>query len=244
MTWAGGLLALRLEKYRALMLAFAAGVLVASALMDVIPDALELLANSSDALHHHHLLLACCLGFLAFYLLEHLTHRHEEPHDLTSAYASRAGMLGATGVAIHSLLDGVAIGEAFQAGPGLGWAVALAVIVHKFADGVSVVGVLVGTGASARTANLLLIPTATAPLAGLTIQTLVPLPLYLLALTLGWFAGLPLPWRRGPDSRGARTERVTLAAGSHDEWRGAGLPREQEVDPCGYPCLVSCRSPH
>jgi ZIP family zinc transporter len=191
MTWGGGFLALRLEAYRAFVLAFAAGALVASALIDLIPDALELLTKSGGSLHHHHLLFACCLGFLAFYLLEQVTHdQHHRAHNPTPASAPHAGMLGAAGIGIHSLLDGVAIGEAFQAGSGLGWIIALAVIVHKFADGVSIVGVLVGTGQSARTANLMLIPTAAAPLAGLAIQMLIPLPIEFLALALGWFSGV------------------------------------------------------
>jgi zinc transporter, ZIP family len=191
MTWGGGILALRLEAYRAFVLAFAAGALVGTALIDVIPDALELLATSGEPLHHHHLLFACCLGFLGFYLLEQVSHNSSDPHhDLTSAHAPDAGLLGAAGIGIHSLLDGVAIGEAFQAGSGVGWIVALAIIVHKFADGVSTVGVLISTGRSERTVKLMLIPTAAAPLAGLAIQALFPLPLHLLALTLGWFAGV------------------------------------------------------
>jgi ZIP family zinc transporter len=190
MTWGGGMLALRLEAYRAFVLAFAAGALVGSALIDVIPDALGLLATSGEPLHHHHLLFACCLGFLGFYLLEQVMHNSADPHDLTPAHAPHAGLLGATGIGIHSLIDGIAIGEAFQAGSDVGWIVALAVIVHKFADGVSTVGVLISTGRSARTINLMLIPTAAAPLAGLAIQSLVPLPLHMLALALGWFAGV------------------------------------------------------
>jgi ZIP family zinc transporter len=190
MTWGGGFLALRLEAYRAFVLAFAAGALVGSALIDVIPDALELLATSGEPLHHHQLLFACCMGFLGFYLLEQVTHDSSDPHDLTPAHAPHAGLLGAAGIGIHSLIDGIAIGEAFQAGSDVGWIVALAVIVHKFADGVSTVGVLISTGRSARTVNLMLIPTAAAPLAGLAIQALVPLPLHMLALALGWFAGV------------------------------------------------------
>jgi hypothetical protein len=54
----------------------------------------------------------------------------------------------------------------------------------------STVGVLVSTGRSARAIRLLLIPTSLAPLAGLAIQALVPLPLHVLALAWGWFAGV------------------------------------------------------
>jgi ZIP family zinc transporter len=190
MTLGGGLLALRLDAYRAFVLAFAAGALVASALIDVIPDALDLLAKSGAAFHHHHLMFASCLGFLVFYLFEQVTHDTSEPHDFTPAHTHHAGMLGAVGIGVHSLLDGVAIGEAFHAGSGVGWIVALAVIVHKFADGVSTIGVLVGTGRGGRIAYGVLLVIAMAPLLGLAIQTLVPLPLYLLAFVLGWFAGV------------------------------------------------------
>jgi ZIP family zinc transporter len=190
MTLGGGLLVLRLEAYRAFVLAFAAGALVASALIDVIPDALELLARSGSPLHHHHLMFACSLGFLSFYLLEQLTHSSEEPHDLVPMHTGQAGLWGAAGIGIHSLIDGAAIGEAFHVGSALGWVVALAVIVHKFADGVSTVGILVSTGRSTRTAHTMLGLTSAAPLAGLALQGLVPLPLPGLALVLGWFAGV------------------------------------------------------
>jgi ZIP family zinc transporter len=186
MTFGGGLLALRLEAYRAFVLAFAAGTLVSTALIDVLPDALDLLTKSGAPLHHHHLLFACCLGFLAFYLLEQATHANHH-HELAP---SRAGLWGALGIGVHCLLDGVAIGEAFRAGAGAAWIVALAVIVHKFADGVSTAGILLSTGRSPRVANAILALIALAPLAGLALQVLLPLPLYMLAFVLGWFAGV------------------------------------------------------
>lgn len=64
MTFGGGFVALRLQAYRGLVLAFCAGALVAGALMDVIPDALQLLESTQSRFHHHHLLFACSLGFL------------------------------------------------------------------------------------------------------------------------------------------------------------------------------------
>jgi len=190
MTFGGGLLALRLEAYRAFVIAFAAGALVASALMDVIPDALELLTRSGAPLHHHHLMFACSLGFLSFYLLEQVTHTPGDPHDTVTAEIGQAGVWGAAGIGVHSLLDGVAIGEAFHAGAAVGWIVALAVTVHKFADGVSTVSILVTTGRSSSVAQAMLLVTALAPLVGLTLQTLVPLPLSVLALFLAWFSGV------------------------------------------------------
>jgi zinc transporter ZupT len=190
MTLGGGLVALRLEAYRAFVLAFAAGALVASALMDVLPDAMDLLLKAGTPLHHHHVAFACTLGFLSFYLIEQTTHDRPDQHSVVHVHANRAGLWGATGIGVHSLLDGVAVGEAFRAGAAIGWVVAFAVIVHKFADGVSTVGILLSTGRSSSDAKMMLLVTALAPLAGLALQMLVPLPLSLLALVLGWFAGV------------------------------------------------------
>lgn len=189
MTFGGGLLALRMEASRAFVLAFAAGALVATALMNVIPDALELLTKSGVALHHHHLMFASSLGFLSFYLLERITHAVDR-HGPVSGNAHSAGLWGASGIGIHSLVDGFAIGEAFTAGAAIGWIVALAVTVHKFADGVSTVGVLVSTGRSTRITRMILALIATAPLVGLAVQMIVPLPLSAFALVLGWFSGV------------------------------------------------------
>jgi zinc transporter ZupT len=188
MTFGGGLIALRLEAYRAFVLAFAAGALITTALLDVIPGALGLLENTASLLPHQHVMFASTLGFLAFYLLEQVAHDPGKAHDPGPAHS--AGLFGATGIALHSLLDGVAIGEAFRAGAGVGWVVALAVIVHKFADGVSTVSILMSTGRDARSANVALAIVALAPLAGLAIQAILPLPPSMLALVLGWFAGV------------------------------------------------------
>jgi ZIP family zinc transporter len=190
MTFGGGMLALRMEASRSFVLAFAAGALVTTALMNVIPDALELLTRSGVALHHHHLMFASSLGFLSFYLLNWTTHSHVDSHGAPSSNAHYAGLWGVSGIGIHSLVDGFAIGEAFSAGAVVGWIVALAVTVHKFADGVSAVGVLVSTGRGPRVTRTILLLIALAPLVGLAVQELVPLPLSALALVLGWFSGV------------------------------------------------------
>jgi ZIP family zinc transporter len=188
MTFGGGLVALRFDAYRAFVLAFAAGALITTALLDLIPEALGLLEEAGMPLPHQHVMFACTLGFLAFYLLEPVAHDAGEPHDLGPAPS--AGLFGASGLALHSLLDGVAIGEAFRAGAGVGWVVALAVIVHKFADGVSTVSILVSTGRSTRGINAALVLVALAPLLGLALQALVALPTHMLAFVLGWFSGV------------------------------------------------------
>jgi zinc and cadmium transporter len=190
-TLGGGLLVLRLQAYRGLVLAFCAGALVAGALMDVIPNALQLLESTQTSFHHHHLLFASTLGFLVFYLFEHAAH-HSDERDHPSHYnhSCQVGAWGAAGIGIHSFFDGVAIGGAFEAGTELGWVVAFAVLMHKLADGASTVGVMLGTQHDANTTLRMLLITALAPLAGTILQSLVTIPKPVLALTLGWFAGV------------------------------------------------------
>jgi zinc transporter ZupT len=159
--------------------------------MDVLPDALQLLESSQTRFHHHHLLLACSLGFLCFYLFEHAAH-HTESQDHPSHYnhTHQAGAWGAAGIGVHSFFDGVAIGGAFQANSEIGWVVALAVMLHKIADGASTVGVMLGTRHSLPTTTVVLSATAFAPVAGTLAQSAFQVPKPLLALALGWFSGV------------------------------------------------------
>ena len=191
MTFGGGLLVLRLEAYRGLLFSFCAGALIAGALLNVIPESLQLLATSQSGFSPEHLLLACSLGFLFFYLFEHVVHRNHG-HDSNPIYSPRqeVGTWGALGIGIHSFFDGVAIGGAFQAGNEMGWVVALAVMIHKIADGASSVGVMLSSRHSMAKIITVLAVTAIAPLIGTMVQSALVIPASILALILGWFSGI------------------------------------------------------
>ncbi len=191
-TLGGGAIALSLKAYRGAVLAFCAGVLVALALLEILPESLELLESLDHAIDHHHLLIAAALGFICFYFVEHLSHHHGrgEAGDAAHPHAHETGLWGVVGIAVHSLLDGVAIGQGFQVGGKIAWIVALAVMIHKLADGVSAVGIMLGTRHSLRTTVLMLAVTALTPIAGVLLQMAFTIPLALLLLMLCWFAGV------------------------------------------------------
>ena len=165
---------------------------MAAALMEILPDALELLESAHSPFHHHHLLFACVLGFLCFYLLEYATHHRETPDVQEShhAHAPHAGVLGAMGIVVHSLIDGFAIGKGFHIHDQVGWAIAIGVTLHKLADGASVAGLMLGTQHSTRATTAMLSVTAIAPIFGVWLQGYVALATPQLALLLGWFAGV------------------------------------------------------
>ena len=181
-TLASGLGALYLRNHKPLVFAFCSGALIGSAIILLLPDARQLLEQSTSGLSADLVWLACALGFLFFYLFERGAHATQS--------ARIAGLGGVIGLATHSFLDGVVIGQGFRAGEEIGLALAAAVLLHKLADGVSAVGVMLGTEHSVRETTLMLVITAVAPVAGAAAQSFLVLPVSVLALMLSWFAGM------------------------------------------------------
>lgn len=188
-TIGGSLVALRTQQYRGPVYAVCAGALIGTALLAVVPEALKLTALGGRT--PEELLLASAIGFFVFYVLENLPHRgraHAEVLHYTHGHPT--GIWAAAGLAVHSFIDGIAIGEAFDEHFGLGWAVASGVILHKFADGLSVAGVMRGTRQSDRSTWGMVILVAAAPVAGVLTEPFLHVPPGLRALLLGWFAGV------------------------------------------------------
>lgn len=188
-TLAGGLGALLLRKHRSWVFGFCSGALIGVAVIFLLPDARQLLADADRSLSPNLVWLCCALGFLFFYLFERGTHGND--HE-TAEGASIAGWGGAIGIAIHSFFDGIVLGQGFRAEETLGLALALAVMLHRLVDGISTVGVMLGTHHSARQTSSMLLLTAVAPMGGVLAQSFIVLPRSLFALLLSWFAGMLL----------------------------------------------------
>ena len=181
-TLLSGLAALYLHDRKAEVFAFCAGALIGGAVIVLLPDAWQLLEDSDSTLDSDLVWLFCAVGFLSFYLLERESH--------AKGSTRLAGLGGAIGLATHSFFDGVVIGQGFRAGEDIGVSLALAVLLHKLADGVSAVGVMLGTEHSVRETIGMLVITAVAPVFGAIAQSFLVLPTSLLALLLSWFAGM------------------------------------------------------
>jgi ZIP family zinc transporter len=183
-TLLGGLFALRQRGRLWLVMAFAAGVRVAAALIDLLPEGVRLAGGpAGDAVDA--VFLAAAVGFLAFYGLERLVHvaRGEEAGEPVF------GAVAAFGMTVHSFLDGLAIGGAFRVEAALGLIVAFAVIAHDFTDGVSTVAVVLGARGGVRTSVAWLAADALAPVLGAAAGSLVPVGEGTIAALLGFFAG-------------------------------------------------------
>jgi zinc and cadmium transporter len=163
---AGGLLSLLLAAQLAFrlpsaglgrMVAFAAGTMLAAALLDILPEAFSLAPRDHDALF-----ATLLVALLAFYLLERAAlwrHAHpdaasHEAHAAHPAPSQGAAWVVLLGDGVHNFVDGVLIAAAFLADPWLGVTTTLAVVAHEVPQELGDFVLLMSAGWSKRKALL------------------------------------------------------------------------------------------
>jgi zinc transporter ZupT len=207
-TLLGGGAALRLRHRLHPFMAFAAGVLVATALADLLPEATDLIVASNPDAQPFIPGAAAVVGFLLFSALDAFVHREtwehghqrlsspvdpDVPHEHTAPVPTarrRFGLVGPISLIAHSMLDGLAIGLAFRANTEVGLLVGVAVLAHDFADGMNVVTLSLSGGARLRPASMLLVLDALAPIVGTAIGTFASIESTVLGVLLAGFAGV------------------------------------------------------
>jgi zinc transporter ZupT len=188
-TMLGGSVALLHGGRLHLILGFSAGAVLGVALFDLLPESFDLAGARYPAPT-----VALCIGtgFFLFMFLNRmmLLHPRDEAHESQGHH--RRGALGAAGLSLHSFLDGVGIGLAFQVSVTVGAVVAAAVLAHDFSDGINTVSVVLkNRGRHARALGWLLADAA-APLAGVASTYLYSLSEVHLGLVLALFCGFLL----------------------------------------------------
>jgi len=195
-TLVGGLVALKLRDQLHLILGFSAGAVIGVAFFDLLPESIEL---GEKYFAHGTVTGVVALGFLVYLILDRLVvlhahaHSDDQDHDRSSAAPPsrhiQRGILGAGSLSIHSFLDGVAIGLAFQVSAAVGVIVAVAVLVHDFSDGINTVSlILKNTGEKKRALHWLIVD-AVAPVVGAASTLLFRLPEEGLSIVLAVFSG-------------------------------------------------------
>ncbi len=213
-TLAGGALAVRLRDERHLVLGLAAGVMLGVVFFDLLPEAFELAPR--PGIGPSAATLTVVAGFLSLHVAERVALRHGAHHEGPGhehGGLERIGLTAAGGLVLHSTLDGVGIGAAFQGGTGVGIAVAIAVIAHDLADGFNTFTLTELYGNSRSRAYVLLGLDAVAPVVGAVIGTVIRFPPAVIGLYLGYFAGVLLYIATAnvlPEAHAAHPARATV----------------------------------
>jgi zinc and cadmium transporter len=166
-TFAGGLLSVLLAASLTInvlgrivhhLVSLSAGVLLGTALLNILPEAFESKASPQS------LFMTLLAGLLFFFLLEkaelyrhghhHEGDEHHHHHGFDKHQAGRGGWTVLLGDSIHNFCDGVIIAAAFLADTRLGMFTALAIIAHEIPQEVGDYIVLLNAGLSRRKALL------------------------------------------------------------------------------------------
>jgi zinc and cadmium transporter len=157
-----------LSRYTQHMLSLAAGALMATSFLHLLPEAFESEAGA------HELFLTLLVGLLFFFLLDkaelwhhghehghdhghahHAAHEHAHAHGThTDAEAPRGQWAVLAGDSVHCFGDGILIASAFMADMRLGVIAALAVLAHEIPHHMGDLAVL-RQGSSSRKAAIL-----------------------------------------------------------------------------------------
>ena len=168
-----------------LILGFSAGALLGVSFFDLLPEAINL---GGAAYSMRYVTGTIAVAFLAYMVVDRFAamHPHEEGPE---GHHMHRGRLGAGTLSVHSFLDGLAIGLAFQVSASVGAIVAIAVLVHDFSDGINTVNMVVKNGGSNTVAFRWLLVDATAPLVGVLSTMFFSIPERVLGLVLSVFCG-------------------------------------------------------
>ena len=134
------------------LVSLSTGVLLGTALLDVLPEAFESKASPQS------LFVTLLAGLIFFFLLEkaelyrhghhHEGDHHHHHHGFDVAQAGRGGWTVLMGDSIHNFCDGIIIAAAFLADTRLGIVTALAIIAHEIPQEVGDYIVLLNAGFS------------------------------------------------------------------------------------------------
>src|SRR6201993_5169882 len=135
------------RSYLRYFVALGAGFMLATSIVEMVPESLALGGKSAAFL--------VLLGYLIIHFFEHTVTPHfhfgEETHtdEFIHSHKSYSVLLG---LIIHTFFDGIAIASGFLVSNVLGWLIFLAIFLHKIPEGFTVSSVMLASGRSRGTA--------------------------------------------------------------------------------------------
>lgn len=124
------------------LLAFAAGAFLAVALLDLLPEAVEMVEEA------HEVFIMALVGFFIFFVLERYlmcSHKFSAEHE-HSEHTESLPTLIIIGDSLHNFIDGIVIALAFIADPAIGLVTALGIAAHEIPQEIGDFSILLSQG--------------------------------------------------------------------------------------------------
>jgi zinc and cadmium transporter len=135
------------RSYLKYFVALGAGFMLATAIVEVFPAALQVSGRNAPFL--------VLVGYLIIHFFEHTVTPHfhfgEETHKDAFVHQHRTYSI-LIGLLIHTFFDGIAIASGFIVSNWLGWIIFLAVFLHKIPEGFTIASVMLAGGQSRKIA--------------------------------------------------------------------------------------------
>ncbi|MCA6080147.1 MAG: ZIP family metal transporter [Endomicrobium sp.] len=126
------------EKNSFFIINFSAGVMLTLAFTHLIPEGMGLNPKT---------MVYVLLGFLIMFFLQFIVLFHPCHDDECSKHM---GVTSIVGLSLHSMIDGLMIAVGFEVDNSIGILTAIAILLHKLPDGITISGILLHRGASKK----------------------------------------------------------------------------------------------
>ncbi len=145
------------RRYLKYFIALGAGFMLATALVEMIPESVKLHGDSGSHFFNdaNSVFVFVLAGYFVVHFFEHTVAPHfhfgEETHheEMSHAHAGYAALLG---LVIHTFFDGVAIASGLLVSTWLGAVIFVAIFLHKIPEGFTVASLMLASGQSRRAA--------------------------------------------------------------------------------------------
>jgi len=129
--------------YLKYFVALGAGFMLATALVEMVPESVQLRGHSAGFL--------ILFGYLLIHFFEHTVTPHfhfgEETHKDEFLHSHKSYSI-LVGLIIHTFFDGIAIASGFIVSDWLGWIIFTAIFLHKIPEGFTISSVMLASGRS------------------------------------------------------------------------------------------------
>ena len=128
------------------MLSFAAGFLISVSLLDLFPDSIVVAGRFAP--------VVALIAYVLVHLTQHTIGRHFHFGEETHSVSELVSVSALVGLLMHTFVDGVAVASGLRVGTGLGMLVFIAVLLHKFPEGLAISSLFLAAGAGRTKAVL------------------------------------------------------------------------------------------